>query len=59
MLSGKLLSYEGFYWQVGKGKITTNMDTLQKAITGGMKKMPSPVVQYSLEGEKIRQCSQK
>jgi NUMOD4 motif/NUMOD1 domain len=55
MLSGKLLSYKGFYWQVGKGKMTTNVDDLQKAITGGIKKMPRPVVQYSIDGKKIKE----
>jgi hypothetical protein len=55
MLSGKKLSYRDFYWRLGKGKITTNVDDLQKAIKGGIKKMPRPVVQYSLDGKKIKE----
>jgi hypothetical protein len=31
------------------------VDDLQKAIKGGIKKMPRPVVQYSLEGKKIKE----
>ena len=50
-LEGKYLTFQGFFWRVGKGPAKINVNKDNRALHSRLKKLGKPVVRYDLFGK--------
>ena len=54
-VTGKAMSYAGFYWRLGKGAAYIKQTPRADAERKRLKKLSKPVIQFNLSGKKIKE----